>query len=322
MEILNGAARRAWETRRENFGEKIYFFAPSLKRYDISEFKARRNTFFVPISITGSACQLSCDHCRGKILEGMLSARDPRSLWTLGKRLSERGCRGLLITGGSLKDGRVPLIEFMPAIGRLKSELGLKIAVHTGLVDERLADELAGAEVDVAMVDIIGSEETVGNIYHLRASLSDFENTLEMLIKRGIRVSPHVVIGLHWGKIIGEKRALGIISSYGIYSLVLVILTPLHDTPMKGISPPRLEEVGELFAGARSHFPSTPILLGCARPPGGYKDKVERLALRMGLNGIAYPGEKVIKLARRAGLKPIFSQYCCSLIVAAEALEH
>ncbi len=322
MEILSGAARRAWETRRENFAGKIYFFAPSLKHYDIFEFKARRNAFFVPISITGSACQLSCDHCRGRILEGMLSARDPRSLWTLGKRLSERGCRGLLITGGSLKDGRVPLMEFMPAIGRLKSELGLKIAVHTGLVDERLAHELAKAEVDVAMMDIIGSEETIGTVYHLRASVSDFENTLEMLIKGGIRVSPHLVIGLHWGEIIGEKRALKIISSYGIYSLVLVILNPLHNTPMKGISPPPLEEVGELFAEARSRFPRTPIVLGCAKPLGRYKDQVERLALSMGLNGIAYPGEKVVQLARRAGLKPIFSQYCCSLIVAAEALEH
>ena len=322
MEILSGAATRAWETRRENFGEKIYFFAPSLKRYDISEFKARQNTFFVPISITGSGCQLSCDHCQGKILEGMLSAQDPGSLWTLGEQLSERGCRGLLITGGSLKDGRVPLMKFMPAIGRLKSELGLKIAVHTGLVDEVLADEIAKAEIDVAMMDIIGSEETIGSVYHLSASPSDFESTLEMLIKRGIRVSPHLVIGLHWGKIIGEKRALGMISSFNVYSLVLVVLTPLHNTPMEGISPPRLKEVGELFAKARSQFPSTPVLLGCAKPLGRYKDNVEQLALRMGFNGIAYPGEKVVKLARRAGLKPIFSQYCCSLIFVNDAVEY
>ena len=322
MEILSGAVRRAWEMRIENFGERIYFFAPSLKRYDISEFRARQNAFFVPISITGSVCQLSCDHCRGKILEGMLSAQDPRSLWTLGKKLTERGCRGLLITGGSLKDGRVPLMKFMPTIGRLKSELGLKIAVHTGLVDEGLADELARAEIDVAMMDIIGSEETIGSVCHLSTPLSHFENTLEMLIERGIRVSPHVVIGLHWGKIIGEKRALGMISSYDVYSLVLVILTPLHNTPMEGISLPRLKEVGELFAEARSHFPYIPILLGCARPLGRYKDEVEQLALHMGLNGIAFPGEKVVRLARRAGLKPIFSQYCCSLIFANEGLEH
>lgn len=322
MEILNGSARRAWETRSENFGERIYFFAPSLKRYDISEFQARQNTFFAPISITGSTCQLSCDHCRGKILEGMLSARDPRSLWRLGKKLSERGCRGLLITGGSLKDGRVPLMRFMSTIGRLKSELGLKIAVHTGLVDDGLADGLAKAEIDVAMMDIIGSEETIGTVYHLSASLPDFENSLAILIKRGIRVSPHLVIGLHWGKIIGEKRALRIISTYDVYSLVLVVLTPLHNTPMEGISPPRLKEVGELLAEARLHFPHTPILLGCAKPLGRYKDMVEQLALSMGLNGIAYPGEKVVKLARKAGLQPIFSHYCCSLIFATESVKH
>lgn len=76
-------------------------------------------------------------------------------------------------------------MKFMPAIGRLKSELGLKITVHTGLVDEGLADELAKAEIDVAMMDIIGSEETIGSVYHLSASPSDFKNTLEMLVRRG-----------------------------------------------------------------------------------------------------------------------------------------
>ena len=113
-----------------------------------------------------------------------------------------------------------------------------------------------------------------------------------------------------------------IISTYDVYSLVLVVLTPLHDTPMEGISPPRLKEVGELFAEARLHFPHTPVLLGCAKPLGGYKDMVEQLALRTGLNGIAYPGEKVVKLARRAGLKAIFSQYCCSLIFVTESVKH
>jgi hypothetical protein len=40
---------------------------------------------------------------------------------------------------------------------RIKEELGLKILVHTGLVDDELAKGLSWARIDAAMIDIIGS---------------------------------------------------------------------------------------------------------------------------------------------------------------------
>jgi uncharacterized radical SAM superfamily protein len=244
----------------------------------------------------------------------MYEAQDPESLYSLALKLKARGCKGLLVSGGAGIDGSVPLTEFAPTMARLKRELGLKMAVHTGLVDEEMADALSEACIDSAMVDIIGSDETVREVYHLKASVADYENSLKNLVDRGVKVAPHVVVGLHYGKILGEYTALEIISRYNIAALVLVVLTPMCNTPMVEVVPPSIEEMKSIFLASRRLCPSTPILLGCARPGGKYRLQLDKLALDMGINGIAYPAEGMVQYASEKGLNPVFSEYCCSFI--------
>jgi len=296
----------------------VYFYAPTIKRYETDEYTNKRYPFFVPVSVTGTKCRLNCDHCRGIILESMYQAGEPESLYNLALRLKERGCRGFLVSGGAGVNGSVPLTEFAPVMAKLKRELGYKMAVHTGLVDEEMADALSEACIDSAMVDIIGCDETIRDVYHLKASVADYENSLKNLVDRNVKVSPHVVVGLHYGEILGEYNALEIISRYDIASLVLVVLTPLCNTPMVEVTPPSIEEMKGIFATAREMFPSKPILLGCARPGGKYRLQLDKLALDMGINGIAYPAEGVVQYASERGLNPVFSEYCCSFVFEEE----
>ena len=219
----------------------------------------------------------------------------------------------MLISGGSLADGTVPLGGFLEAIAELRQE-GLSIAVHTGLVDRELAEGLAAAGVDIAMIDMIGDDRTIRDVYHLDASVSDFEQSLKWLCESGVPTAPHVVIGLHFGEIRGERAALEAISRHEISSLVLVALTSQHGTPMQDINPPAPEAIASIFLEARLAFPETPVLLGCARPHGGHKLRTDELALRAGLNGIAYPAEGIVGLAGELGLEPVFSEQCCALI--------
>jgi uncharacterized radical SAM superfamily protein len=248
----------------------------------------------------------------------MYQAGEPELLYSLALRLKERGCKGLLVSGGAGINGSVPLTEFAPVMARLKRELGFKMAVHTGLVDEEMADALSEACIDSAMIDIIGSDETIREVYHLKASVADYEDSLKNLVDRNVKVSPHVVAGLHYGRILGEYNALEIISRYDIASLVLVVLTPLCNTPMVEVTPPSIEEMKGIFAAAREMSPSTPILLGCARPGGKYRLQLDKMALNMGINGIAYPTEGVVEYASEKGLNPVFSEYCCSFVFEEE----
>jgi len=73
------------------------------------------------------------------------------------------------------------LIKFIPAIKRVKEELGLKVVAHTGLINSELAEALATVDVDGVMLDIIGSNETIRKVYHLDRGVKDFEHSLILL---------------------------------------------------------------------------------------------------------------------------------------------
>lgn len=306
--------RQGWEIGRRNFGEEIYFFAPAIKHYETEEYSNQGPPRFVPVSITGQACALRCDHCQGRILRGMLPALSPDQLLATAATLAQRGTQGILVSGGSQADGAVPLKGFLSALREIKERYPLRVIVHLGLVDEELAAGLTEARVDAAMLDVIGCEETVREVYHLEATPDDYAFSLRWLAAYGVETVPHVVIGLHYGQIRGEGEALRLISQFPVVSLVLVGLLPLYDTPMEGIAPPSPEQMGEIFLQARLLFPHTPVLLGCERPAGEHKKRTDLYALKAGLNGVAYPAEGIVGAARALGLDPVFSPWCCSLI--------
>ncbi len=303
---------QAFAIRKANFCDDIKFYAPGLKSYNIPEFEQKNPNAFLPISITGSACALDCDHCDTKILDPMIPLDMNVGLFEMCKNLKTKGTQSVLISGGSMKNGQVPFLKHIEDIKRIKKELGLKIIMHTGLVSDEMAEGLADAGVDGVALDIIGAQETIEQVYHMDATLADFDSTLERLTRHGLSIRPHIILGLHYGKFLGEYEALEMIKKYPCHALILVILTPMHDTPMKNVDPPPTEEVAEFYQKARIAMPDSNILVGCARPGGEYKRIVDLAAVNAGLNGIAYPAEGIIDFSRSKGLNPSFYENSCS----------
>lgn len=83
---------------------------------------------------------------------------------------------------------------------------------------------------------------------------------------------------------------------------------------MGDASPPPVVELAAFFQKARAALPTTPVLLGCARPLGAVKATIDRAAVDAGLDGIAYPAEGIVRYARRHGRQPVFSETCCALL--------
>ncbi len=299
--------------RRRRFGDAIELYAPGLKRWQTSEWRPERANRFLPISVTGTACALQCDHCKTKVLQGMITVSREKGLFDTAKELAGQGTDGILVSGGSKSSGEVPLAPHFDDMRRVREELGLKVIVHSGVVSPRLAEGLASAQVDGVMLDVIGADETIRDVYHLELSASDFERSLELLAERGMRIIPHIVLGLHYGHFLGEHRALEMIRRHPVSTLILVVLTPLVGTPMGHLEPPPLEDVVDFFAFARQAMPDTPINLGCGRPMGEMKVALDQAAVDHGLNGIAYPAEGIVDYARGCGLEPAFYEYCCSM---------
>ena len=291
----------------------VQFYAPSFMHYRTS-YCSHSKTVFPTISITGTSCALNCKHCEGKVLQTMLPATNPRTLFALAKKLEHNGALGCLVSGGCFSDGSVPLKPFIPIIKKIKQELGLTVFVHTGIIDAATAQRLKAAGVDAALIDIIGSEETITKIGNLNSKVKDYANSLRVLQEADLNYVPHVIVGLDNGKLKGEFDALNMIAANEPSAIVVIALMPIHGTAMANVKPPNPSDIVRVVACARLMFPKTPLVLGCMRPKGKLRDKTDVLALKAGVNAIAFPSEKAIKYAQEQGHELIFSSFCCAQI--------
>jgi len=298
---------------RSNFGVRVHFYTPSFISYR-SKLAPKVRGYFPSISITGYRCALRCKHCGGKLLKTMIPVTSPSKLLKVCSRIKELGGVGCLISGGSGPDGKVPIKQYIDAISMIKKSLELTIFVHTGLVDEDTAIKMKEAGVDAALIDVIGSNETIKDVYRLNATVEDFEFSLSALKEAGVPIVPHVLVGLHYGKVKGEYKALEMISRHDPSALIIIVFFPIKGTVMEEVRPPHPLSVARLMAQARLMMPNTPISLGCARPKRKYRAEIDRLAIKAGVNAIAFPDDAAIIEARREGLEIRFSPFCCSQI--------
>ena len=298
----------------ENRERLVRFSTPTFKEYESSELQSCGKNSFPAFSITAGGCALMCDHCEARILEPMIPAIKPEILDTKVRHLIEtEELQGFLLSGGSNKRNEINYSRFYPVIEKLKRDFPqLRIAIHTALTDRAGAKEMEASGVDVAMLDIIGAEETIKQVYHLDRPVADFEETVAALCETSMQISPHIVIGLHYGRILGEENALDILSRYDTKALVLVVIMPFYARPGT-FATPDAHEVGRIFLEARRRLPDRQVLLGCARPPGMHKRVTDAYAVMAGLDGIAFPADGAVAVAGIAGRPFHQAHACCSI---------
>jgi uncharacterized radical SAM superfamily protein len=242
----------------------------------------------------------------------MQTADTPEKLYAIATQLKQGGAIGCLVSGGCLPNGSVPLKRFVRAIEKIKSELELTVFVHTGTIDYFTAKALKKAGVDAALIDVIGSNETIREVYNLNLNLRDYEIAMEALEGAGLNFVPHVVAGLHDGKLKGELNALKAISSKEPSAIVIIAFTPIRGTEMVNVNPPQPLDIAKVVATARSMFPKIPIVLGCMRPKGEHRVETDILSVKAGVDAIAFPSTRVICYTQEQGYDLIFSSYCCA----------
>jgi len=305
---------RAYRTSREKFSNKMAFYAPGIVHYE-TDFHAATDPFRFPsISITGKGCSLNCEHCNANLLEPMISATTPDALWSVFNKIKENGGSGCLISGGATPKGDTPLMKFIPTLKRGKEVLGLDIVVHTGVVYPETAKALGEAGIDGAMFDVIGSDETLRQIYHMDKSVDIFDESMSHLEDFGVPYMPHIIAGLHYGKLIGEADAIKMVAKHEPNSVVVVAFMPLDGTPMQDVTPSSPMDIARVILATRLAIPEKPLILGCARPLGAHRRLTDKLAIDAGVNGIAYPSDEGYEYAEEQGFNLSFADQCCSLI--------
>jgi hypothetical protein len=289
MNSLDEQLDRAWDVRARTFSPRILFIRP-------------RRT--VAISVTGTACALDCAHCGRHYLAHMVPVeRAPGDRWV-------RQATSLLISGGCDTAGRIPVREHLPIIRGLAP--GKRLNWHVGFITEDDVVAIAPL-VDAVSLDFVGDEATIREVYGLSVTVADYVATVRRLRAAGLRVVPHLTIGLRGGALGHEGPALDALADLDPEALVFLVLIPTPGTRYAGCSPPPVEDAADILARARVRFPRTPLLLGCMRPGGDYRTRLDVLAVRAGINGIVNPAPAARSLAASLGLEAVPGDECCVL---------
>lgn len=292
----------AFKLKMDNFGNKLKIYTPGLK--------------FPAISVSGEECSLSCEHCNKKYLKDMTSFSDNLELYEILLNLEKEGGVGALISGGCLPDGSVPLIEHIETIKDVKSKTNLIINVHTGLLNEKTAELLKEAGVDIISFDINMDIDIIRDIYHLEKDVDDYKNAIKLLQKHDLNIVPHICIGLYYGKLNKELESIKFIKESGINPnlIVAIALIPPKNPNLKFKWPDPFD-IAKILAILRFTFPNTEISLGCMRPRGQIKHEVEKLAIRAGINRIEIPSKKTLKWVSNTIPNISFQFYsaCCAI---------
>lgn len=303
--MLDSRIKKLFQERLSRWGNKIDFYLPGMfTLYD-------EKGLYPAISITGKNCDLGCEHCKGNLLKDMLVAKNNDELIYLGMKLYNDGIKGILITGGCNDKGELPFENVIDGIEYLKKHTDLFISIHSGMnLKSDIAQQLKSAGVNQALLDIIVDDTTAKEIYNL-PNTDIVKSTHQTLIDTGFDIIPHIVIGLYRGKIKGEYKAIDYLKEYKPKLVSLVIFMP--SVAMKEYTPPPIDDVIDVMLYARENLPDIELSLGCARPKGKYRYKLEEIAIESGFTRIAIWSDVAIQKANELGLEIKLHKTCCSL---------
>ncbi len=311
-----------------NYEDLKYIFKFSKKEdlYEVSREKSyekRRGILlfrnaFVPISITGRRCELNCKHCNKHYLKHMIPATDENELYKVAKSLYEKNIRGIVLSGGSRRDGTVPLEKFHNAIKRIKEDFGMKILAHTGPINKKQVEILSDTGLDSSLLDVVGDKNVTKKVFGIEIPEKRYIDTIRFINDSDIRLGPHVICGLDFGKInetTHELKALYMIKRYAknLDTVVIVVLIPTKGTEMQHIPEPDIEKVCRIAAIANIIF-DVEIALSCVRPGGKYRERLDLEAIKAGVTKIAIPSTKFLKRLNDMNIEyKIIDRDCCAL---------
>ena len=277
---------------------------------------------FPSVSMSGESCALSCKHCNHTYLNNMQSLTTSEKLLETCGQFADNGAVGFLLSGGCDKNGEMlNLRKLLPVVKQIKKETDLIIKLHTGIVDKTLAEDIVSAGIDIASAEVVGSDETIQEIFDFQATADSYRKTLENLETAGMPfIVPHVCIGLNYGELDGEFEALEIIrESCDPSLLVMIIFRPTKGTVMQNCKIPSTDDVAIVVQKAKELFPNKDISLGCIRPRAQYREEIELAALNAGVTRMEIPSKKTLEKAKENGYTIKKIEACCAL---PEELEH
>jgi lipoyl synthase len=314
------------ENRVNKDKKNLVFAVPGGKVY-INDYYTNSPGSFLNISITGQDCKLMCRHCRKELLKGMLKADNSKKLVKLVEKYIRKGrensenssnesLKGMLISGGFDTEGKLPVNDILSGVRELKLKYPfLTIYIHAGFLNEDEAASLKSSGVDAVLVNLIGSQTAISETYNLKnRTYSDYLDTIKLLKGHGLKVSPHIIIGLENGKISDEFKTVRDALALEVDSLVFIVLKKASRTIDYVSSKVPHADIIRLVKYARGLSGDVLLSFGCAKPSGNSRHLLEISLIKAGIDSIAFPAEETIRFAVKNKIAHTFLEKCCAIL--------
>lgn len=247
----------------------------------------------ISISVTGNCCELSCKHCNKKYLKAMTYIENK----DLNILIKDKNTA--LISGGSLKNTSIPFYEKYEKIIELKRK-NILLNAHTGYIpNEQFEKTLI---FDAISMDIVGNDKILKEIYNADISLGKLQENIliycDYLKKHNDKkplIVPHITIGIYYGKNSWEEDAIDFLSKISPQKLVLNVIIPTKNTIFEKIEKVKIERIIEIFKYSKKILPETLIYLGCMRPFGDYREKLDYILVENGIDAIVNPSKRFLR---------------------------
>ncbi len=238
----------------------------------------------------------------------MLPVTTPDALLKFVKK-NEKRINGFLLSGGSTPDGKVPLKKFADAVKWIRKNTNLKVNIHTGIIDEEDLQYLEYMEPSHISFDVIGATETIREIIGIKKRKEDYFHSLDLLEHSSLNYSPHIITGLHYGKILGEYSIIDkILNLKNFSNVIILVLIPTRGTPMENVEID-IQGIKKFFDYTLSKLPAQKVVLGCMRPRD--LTNLEIMCVDSRCKGIVLPSLKTIKYMEKKQIKYERREVCC-----------
>jgi len=256
---------------------------------------------YVPLSVSGTVCYLSCKGCNAAYLRGMVDVSDPGKLKLVLNELYRQGVRGYLLSGGYCKDGYLLIRnEHLKVVKNFLKDHEAVFSIHLGLAPHNLLHSVWSAGVDVIDFEVPPSDNYLKHVKGLgHHSVNDYLKFAAYIRDTYGKdfIAPHLVLDSTYATPKEEQRMIKAIAELDPY--VFVALVEIRRTNNDD------GRVRDALRLARMGFRE--VALGCMRSPR-FK-ALDEVWLHEGLvDRIAVPKPALV---RKYGLRVI--RACCSL---------
>jgi len=220
---------------------------------------------------------------------------------------AEKKVKSYLVSGGCDSEGAVPLNNHLDLLKKLSKRH--KVIAHTGLIKKKDVP-LISPYIYAASFNMIGDDSTIKEIYNLDKTTKDFIHSYKS-IRKEVKTFPHITIGLHHGIVKGEYNAVDMLSNLGTEAIVFNVFIPNQDTEVKDVKPPDLNDVFDIISYTKQKMNGVDIYLGCMRPGGPYREKLDGFCVKEGIDRMVMPSKSARRLAESLGYEIKESEECC-----------